>query len=76
MNQGYSDRPEVGQVSWSNEEFAEVSLLLAGWQAAQLATVAAAQRVTVGQLLRGLISKYLAQRATRNKRQKMEALAP
>ncbi len=68
MYQGFSDRPEVGQVCWTNEEIAECSLLMPGWQAAQLMAVAAAQRVTVGQLLRGLIHTYLARRATRKQR--------
>jgi len=75
MSQAYSNRPEVGQVCWPNEEIAEISLLTPGWQAAQLVALATSQRVTVGQLLRGLIHKYLARRATENKRQKSKMLS-
>jgi hypothetical protein len=55
MKPSYCERPEVGQISWLDEEIAEVSLLLPGWQAAQLAALATRQRLTVGQLLRNLI---------------------
>jgi hypothetical protein len=36
MNTGTSDRPEVGQFSWHNEEIAEISLLVPAWEAAEL----------------------------------------
>lgn len=71
-----SDRAEIGQVSWLDEEIAEVSLLLPGWQAAQLVTIATCQRVTVGQLLRDFIKIYLAKRTPGNKRQESEVLTP
>jgi hypothetical protein len=76
MKQSYSDRPEIGQVSWLDEEIAEVSLLMSGWQAAQLVALASRQQVTVGQLLRDLIKIYLAKRTPRNKRRESEVLTP
>jgi hypothetical protein len=69
MRRIYSDRPEIGQVSWLDEEIAEISLLMPGWQAAQLVAIATRQRVTVGQLLRDLVKSYLAKRTPGNKRQ-------
>ena len=57
-----SGRPEVGQVGWLDQEVAEISLLVPGWQAAQLVSLASSQRLTAGQLLRRLIRQYLAHR--------------
>jgi hypothetical protein len=57
-----SGRPEVGQVGWLDQDVAEISLLVPGWQAAQLVSLANSQRLTVGQLLRRLIRQYLAHR--------------
>ncbi len=76
MNHGYSERPKFGQVSWLDNEIAEISLLMPAWHAAQLLTAATAERVTVGQLLRGLIREYLAQRPAENMRQELELAAP
>jgi hypothetical protein len=76
MKYSYSGRPEIGQISWLDEETAEVSLLLPGWQAARLVAIANRRRVTVGQLLRDLIKIYLAKRIPGNKRQESEALTP
>jgi hypothetical protein len=75
VNEGFSDRPEIGQVSWPEKEIAEVSLLMCAWEAAQLVTMASVQRVTVGQLLRGLIREFLAREAGVNRHQEPEALA-
>ena len=57
-----SGRPEVGQVGWLDQDVAEISLLVPGWQAAQLVSLANSQRLTVGQLLRRLVRRYLAHR--------------
>jgi hypothetical protein len=69
-----TDRPEIGQISWLDEGIAEVSPLLPGWHAPQVAAVASRQRVTVGQLLRELIKIYLAKRTRGNKRRKSTVL--
>ena len=61
MKPSHSERPEIGQILWLNEEMAEISLLLPGWQASQLVAIASRQRMTAGQLLRHLIKIYLAQ---------------
>ena len=61
MNQ--RERPEAGQILWTNEEVAELSLLLPGWQAAELATLAGGQGLTLGQLLRRVIEEYLARQS-------------
>ena len=76
MKQIYCDRPEIGQISWLDEEIAEVSLLMSGWQAAQLVAHASRQQVTVGQLLRDLIKIYLTKGTPRNKRRESEVLTP
>ena len=60
-----SCRPEVGQVGWLDQEVAEISLLVSGWQAAHLVSLASSQRRTVGQLLRRLICEYLAHQPAR-----------
>jgi hypothetical protein len=44
-----------------DEEMAELSLLLPGWQAAALEQSARARGMTVGQVLRGLVRDFLAQ---------------
>jgi hypothetical protein len=75
MNTGPSDRPQVGQVSWHEEEIAEISLLVSAWQAAELVSEAALQRMTVGQLLRSLIRQHLGQRTTEDASQAFEVLA-
>jgi hypothetical protein len=62
MKPSHSERPEIGQILWLDEEVAEISLLLPGWQAAQLVAFASRQQVTAGQLLRDLVKKYLARR--------------
>jgi hypothetical protein len=62
-----SGRPEVGQVGWLDQEVAEISLLVPGWQAARLVSLAGSQRLTAGQLLRRLIRQYLVQRSSGTK---------
>ena len=69
MKPSHSERPEIGQILWLNEEMAEISLLLPGWQAAQLVVFASRQQVTAGQLLRDLVKKYLAHECRRQDRQ-------
>jgi hypothetical protein len=69
-------RPEVGQVFWMDEEIAEVSLLMPGWLAAELMHVADSRRLTVGQLLRGLIDEYLMQNTTGKPNHESETPAP
>jgi hypothetical protein len=75
MNHGYNERAKIGQVSWLDHEIAEVSLLMPAWHAAQLLTAATAERVTVGQLLRGLVHEYLAQQPVENMHQELESAA-
>jgi hypothetical protein len=64
MKPSNPDRPEIGQVFCQDEEIAELSLLLPGWQASQLVAIASRQRMTAGQLLRHLIKTYLAQESS------------
>jgi hypothetical protein len=75
MMQQHDSRPDVGQVSWVNEEIAEVSLLMPGWQLSQLVSLATSQRLTVGQLLRTLIRSHLAQNAAGNNDPRLNRLA-
>jgi hypothetical protein len=76
MKPSYSDRPEIGQISWLDEEIAEVFLLLPGWQLSQLVAIASCQRVTAGQLLRHLIEIYLAQSARGRNTSTIQSLTP
>ena len=64
MNLGQTERPGVGQGSWPDDEVAEIWLPLPAWQAAHLLHLATFQRLTLGQLLRGFVSSYLAGRGT------------
>jgi hypothetical protein len=75
MNQGELERPEVGRVTWHDAEVAEVSLLLPGWQAALLQSLAASRRATVGQLLRGVITEMLGEQTAVNKSVNFERFA-
>jgi hypothetical protein len=59
MSLDHRERPEVGQVCWLDEETAELSLLLPGWQAAELESLACSWCLTLGQLLRLLIRDFL-----------------
>ena len=60
-NSGPSVRPDDGQLSWRDEEVTEISLLMPAGQAAELLYLAGSRRLTVGQLLRGLVRAYLTQ---------------
>lgn len=75
MNKSTAQRAEVGQVRWLDEEIAEISLLLPGWQASRLVSLATSQRATVGQLLRGLIRKHLVELSFGDDRQDSESQA-
>ena len=56
-----SGRPEVGQVGWLDQEVAEISVLMPAWQTAQLLDLATSRRLTLGELLRGVVGTYLEQ---------------
>jgi hypothetical protein len=63
MNPTPTERTDLGQVAWYHDEVAEISLLMPAWQTTQLLDLAVSKRLTVGQLLRGLVHTYLAQRS-------------
>ena len=56
----FCEQPEVGQVRWLDKEIAELSLLLPGWQAAELESLARSRRLTLGQLMRLIVRDFLA----------------
>ena len=60
MNIEFCEQPEVGQVRWLDKEIAELSLLLPGWQAAELESLARSRRLTMGQLIRVIVRDFLA----------------
>jgi hypothetical protein len=64
MNLDQIDQPDASQMTWPDDQFAEVSLLMPAWQTAHLLDLASSRRLTVGQLLRGLVGTYLAQQST------------
>lgn len=70
----HRERPKVGQVCWMNEEIAELSLLLPGWQTVELETLACSRHLTLGQLIRQVISEYLACRPPLNEQRESEGL--
>ncbi len=47
------------RLTWPDEQLAEVSWLLPGWQAAQLEQLACSRGLTLGRFLRLLIGDYL-----------------
>ena len=55
----FCEQPEVGQVRWLDKEIAELSLLLPGWQAAELESLALSRRLTMGQLIRVIVREFL-----------------
>lgn len=48
--------PDLGRL---NDDVVEMSLLLPGWQLAALETMARSQGQSAGQMLRGLVRKFL-----------------
>jgi hypothetical protein len=59
LNSDHSRRPTQDRLHWLEADVAEVSLVLPGWQAAELEGLASSLGLTVGQLLRRLIQEYL-----------------
>ena len=75
MNNRFSTAAGFLSCGELEDEVVEVSLLLPAWQAALLQSLADSRRVTVGQLLRGLITEYLAKQAAMSKITSYELLA-
>ena len=63
MNRNHGERPIESRACCLDEEMAELSLLLPGWQAAQMENLANSRGLTLGQLIRLLIRDYLTDRA-------------
>jgi len=64
MIRDHAERPIESRTCWLDEEMAELSLLLPGWQAAQMERLAHSRGLTLGQLIRLLIRDNLTDRAT------------
>jgi len=62
MSREHAGGPIESQTCWWDEEMVELSLLLLDWQVVQMEGVAHSQGLTLGQLIRLLISDYLADR--------------
>ena len=60
MTRDHAEGPTESRTCWVDGEVAELSLLLPGWQAAQMEKLANSRGLTVGQLIRLLIRDYLA----------------
>jgi hypothetical protein len=52
-------RPPADRIRWLDEEIAELMLLLPGWQVMELEREASSRDLTLGQLIRGLITDHL-----------------
>jgi hypothetical protein len=65
MSRDRADGPMKSRTCWLDEEIIEVSLLLPGWQAAEMEGLAHSRGLTLGQLIRLLIRDYLTDRAER-----------
>jgi hypothetical protein len=63
-NQHRSECPADARVFWFDDEMAELSLLLPGWQATAMERLANTRGLTLGQLTRLLIRDYLTSQAT------------
>jgi hypothetical protein len=63
-SQHRSGHPAEVRVFWLDEEMAELSLLLPGWQAAAMEWLANSRGLTLGQLTRLLIRDYLTSQET------------
>jgi hypothetical protein len=64
MSRNHAERAIASRTCWLGEEIAELSLLLPGWQAAEMERLAHSQGLTLGQLLRLLIRNYLQDRGS------------
>lgn len=62
MNCEHAEGPIESRTCWLDEEMMEFSMLLPSWQAVDMEGVAHSQGLTLGQLIRLLISDYLADR--------------
>jgi hypothetical protein len=63
MNQDHAEGPIESWTCWLDDEMAEISLLLPGWQAAEIERRARSCGLTLGQLFRLVIRDYLTDRA-------------
>jgi hypothetical protein len=63
MRRDHAEGPIEPPTCWRDEEMAELSLLLPGWQAAEMERLAHSRGLTLGQLIRLLIRDYLTDRA-------------
>ncbi len=66
MNRLELEGPEFCKAIWPNEDIAEISLLMPGCQAQELANVATRKRTTVGQLIRSFVSRCLCDQSHAN----------
>ena len=60
MSRNHAQGLVKSRICWLDAEMAELSLLLPGWQAAEMERLAHARGQTLGHLLRLLIRDYLA----------------
>ena len=59
MTRDHAEGPMKSRICWLDEQMAEVSLLLPGWQAVEMERLAHSRGLTLGQLIRLLIREYL-----------------
>ena len=59
MSRNHAQGLVKSRICWLDAEMAELSLLLPGWQAAEMERLAHARGLTLGQLIRLLIRDYL-----------------
>jgi hypothetical protein len=64
MSQSHADGPIESWTCWLDDEMAELSFLLPGWQASEMERLARTCGLTLAQLLRLLIRDYLTDRAS------------
>ena len=60
MSRDHAEGLMNSRICWLDEQMAELSLLLPGWQPAEMERLAHSRGLTVGQLIRLLIRDYLA----------------
>jgi hypothetical protein len=59
MSRDHAEGPMKSRTCWLDEQRAEVSFLLPGWQAAEMERLAHSRDLTLGQPIRLLIRDYL-----------------
>ena len=76
MTRDHAEGPMKSRICWLDEQMAEVSLLLPGWQAVEMERLAHSRGLTLGQLIRLLIRDCLTDRAALGSVKERQVVGP